>query len=96
MRSIGFTAPTIVSLLSAEGALVGLLAGSLGAATAWVVLHLLPLKGELFGGLGTITMPAGVPIAAIALSLTIGILSALVPALIAMRRPIASELRAIV
>ena len=96
MRSIGFTAPRIVSILGAEGALVGLLAGSVGAASAWAVLHLLPLKGELFGGLGTIMMPASVPIAAIALSLTIGILSALIPAWIAMRQPIASELRAIV
>lgn len=96
MRSIGFTAPAIVSLLGAEGALVGLLAGSLGAAAAWIVLHLLPLKGELFGGLGTIMMPVAVPLAAISLSLAIGILSSLVPALIAMRRPIAGELRAIV
>jgi len=96
MRSIGFTTPAIVSMLSAEGALIGLFAGSLGASTAWIVLHLLPLKGELFGGLGTILVPVGVPIAAIALSLAIGISSAFVPALIAMRRPIAGELRAIV
>lgn len=96
MRSIGFTAPRIVSILGAEGALLGLLAGSLGAASAWTVLHFLPLKGELFGGLGTIVMPIAVPVAAISLSLAIGILSALIPALIAMRRPIAGELRAIV
>jgi putative ABC transport system permease protein len=92
MRSIGFTAPRVVMLLSAEGALTG----AIGAGVAWVILHLLPLSGDLFGSLGTITMPARVPVAAIVLSTIIGISSGLVPATLAMRRKVVEELRAIV
>jgi putative ABC transport system permease protein len=96
MRSIGFTAPRVVTLLSAEGALTGVIGGAIGAGVAWIVLHLLPLSGDLFGSLGTITMPARVLAAAIVLSTIIGISSGLVPATLAMRRRVVDELRAIV
>jgi putative ABC transport system permease protein len=96
MRSIGFTTPQVVMLLSAEGALTGVIGGAIGAGVAWVILHLLPLSGDLFGSLGTITMPARVPVAAIVLSTIIGISSGLVPAMLAMRRKVVDELRAIV
>ncbi|MFZ0659727.1 MAG: ABC transporter permease [Candidatus Binataceae bacterium] len=96
MRSIGFTARQIVSLLIVEGAMMGVIAGALGAGAAWIVLRLLPLRGALFGGLGTITMPTSVPAGAIVLSLMIGVLSAWVPAMVATRRPIVDELRATV
>jgi len=97
MRSIGFTAPRVVALLSAEGALTGVLGGAIGAGVAWIVLHLLPLSGDLFGSLGTmtITMPASVPLAAIVVSTLIGISSGLVPVTLAMRRRVVDELRAI-
>jgi len=96
MRSIGFTAPRLIALLTVEGALTGVIGGTVGAGVAWVVLHLLPLSGDLFGGLGAITMPAGVAVAAIGLSMIIGISSGFVPAVLAMRRPVVDELRAIV
>jgi putative ABC transport system permease protein len=96
MRSIGFTAPRVVMLLSAEGALTGVIGGAIGAGVAWIILHLLPLSGDLFGSLGTITMPARVPVAAIVLSTIVGISSGLVPAMLAMRRKVVDELRAIV
>jgi putative ABC transport system permease protein len=96
MRSIGFTARHIVSLLAAEGAVLGVVAGALGAGSAWVVLYFLPLKGDLFGALGAIPMPAGVPAAAITLSALVGISSGFVPGLIATRRSVVDELRAIV
>jgi hypothetical protein len=41
-------------------------------------------------------MPASVPVAAIVLSIIIGISSGLVPATLAMRRKVVDELRAIV
>ncbi|HKM99666.1 MAG TPA: ABC transporter permease [Candidatus Binataceae bacterium] len=96
MRSIGFTSRQVVMLLIAEGALTGVIGGALGASTAWVVLRLLPLSGDLFGGLGAITMPASVPAGAISLSLLIGVLSGFAPATLAMRRSVVDELRAIV
>ncbi len=96
MRSIGFTMRQIVVMLVTEGALIGLIAGALGAGIAWMVLHFLPLSGDLFGGLGTIVMPASVPAGAMILSLLIGVSSAFVPAAIAMRRRVVDELRAIV
>jgi putative ABC transport system permease protein len=96
MRSIGFTAPRLVTLLLAECALTGVIAGAVGASAAWVAMKLLPLDQALFGSLGALLMPASVPTAAIVLSLLIGVLSASVPALVAMRRPIVDELRAIV
>jgi putative ABC transport system permease protein len=96
MRSIGFTAARVVTLLIAEGALTGVIGGAVGAGVAWIVLHLLPLHGDLFGSLGTITMPARVPVAAIVLATIIGISSGLVPATLAMRRKVVDELRAII
>ena len=95
MRSIGFTAAQVASLLVAEAALMGTIGGTLGAGAAWVVLHYLPLSGELFGGLGSITMPEEVPVGAILLSLFIGLISGLTPAVSATRRSIIDELRAI-
>ncbi len=96
MRSIGFTSRQVVMLLVTEGAIVGVIGGAFGACAAWVVLRLLPLSGDLFGGLGAITMPASVPAGAISLSLLIGVLSGFVPATLAMRRSVVDELRAIV
>ena len=96
MRSIGFTSPELIALLSAEGALMGIIAGAVGAGAAWTLMRLLPIDQALFGSLGAISMPASVPFSAIGLSLIIGVASALIPASLAMRRRIVDELRAIV
>ncbi|MGH7779087.1 MAG: ABC transporter permease [Candidatus Binataceae bacterium] len=96
MRSLGFTSRMIVAMVLSEGALIGCAGGVLGCALAYVALALVPYAGATLGPI--VQVLRLLPIVAIEsflIAAAIGLLSALVPALSATRRDIASELRAL-
>jgi putative ABC transport system permease protein len=96
MRSIGFTSRTILSLLVAESMVVGLAGGILGAGGAFVLLKVFSFASTGMGGpLGTIRMPMSVLAIALVMAVMVGVLSAIVPASAAARKPIIETLRTI-
>ncbi len=95
MRSIGFTRRMLVGSIASEGLLIGLAAGALGSAIAWLVLWVLG-SDLLFGGRLIIHLTPMVAVGSVALAAGIGLLSAVIPALTATHRDIATALRATV
>lgn len=91
MRALGFTRRSVVGFLVAEGMLMGLVAGTLGAALAYGALRVFgpALLGPQFG----LHLMPGVAAESVAAAAAIGLLSAAVPALSATRRAIADSLR---
>jgi putative ABC transport system permease protein len=91
MRALGFTRRTLVGFIVAEGMLMGLVAGALGSAIAYIALRIAgpSLLGPDFG---LHLMPA-VAAESVAVAAAIGLLSAAMPALSTTRRAIADSLR---
>jgi putative ABC transport system permease protein len=95
MRSIGFTRRLLVGSIVIEGVLIGLAAGLLGCAIAYLVLKIVG-SHLLFEGRLIIHLTPMVTTGSVALAGTIGLLSGAIPALNATRRDIATALRATV
>jgi putative ABC transport system permease protein len=95
MRSIGFTRRMLVGSIVAEGVLIGLAAGILGSAIAYLVLSM-GGSNLIFAGRLIIHLTLPVAAGSIALAAAIGLVSAAIPALTATGRDIASALRATV
>ena len=97
MRSIGFTRGSVVSCLTAEGMLIGTISGLAGGALAYGILRLMP---HLARSLGPLAFRIGflprVAIEGLLIAIAVGTVSSLVPALIAARRDVSAELRAVV
>jgi putative ABC transport system permease protein len=91
LRSIGFPAHTILSMLLAESLIIALAGGLLGCGAAYLLLKLITVQGVV----GAIRMPAPVLFAALGAAALIGLLSALVPAAAAARRNIVDTIRAV-
>jgi putative ABC transport system permease protein len=91
LRSIGFPARTILSMLLAESLIIALAGGLLGCGAAYLLLKLVTVQGVV----GTIRMPASVLFAALGAAALIGLLSAIVPAAAAARRNIIDAIRAV-
>ena len=91
MRALGFTRGSLVIFLITEGLLMGLAAGALGSAIAYVALRIAgpSLLGPDFG-LHLMPAVAGESVAVAAI---IGLVSSAIPALSATRRAIADSLR---
>ena len=94
MRSMGFPARTILSLLLSESILIGLIGGVIGCGSAYLVLKVFSI-GNVGGPLGTIRMPPVVLIETLVASALIGLFSAMVPASSAARRNIVDALRTV-
>src|ERR1700689_4618017 len=94
MRSMGFPARTILSLLLAESLLIGLIGGIIGCGSAYVVLKVFSI-GNVGGPLGSIRMPPVVLVETLVVAALIGLFSALVPASSAARRNIVDALRTV-
>jgi putative ABC transport system permease protein len=94
MRSMGFPARTILSLLLAESLLIGLIGGIIGCGSAYVVLKVFSI-GNVGGPLGSITMPPSILAETLVIAALIGLLSAMVPASSAARRNIVDALRTV-
>lgn len=91
LRSIGFPARTILSMLLAESLIIALAGGLLGCGAAYLLLKLVTVQGVV----GTIRMPASTLFSALGAAALIGLLSALVPAAAAARRNIVDAIRAV-
>jgi putative ABC transport system permease protein len=91
LRSIGFPARTILSMLLAESLIIALIGGLLGCGAAFLLLKLITVQGVI----GAIQMPAPVLLATLMVAALIGLLGAIVPAAAAARRNIVDILRAV-
>ena len=97
MRSMGFTRGTVISSLTVEGTLIGLISGLVGGLLAYGILRLTPRLAHSLGPLAyRITFLPKVAFEGLLIAIAIGTLGPLVPALIEGRREISAELRAIV
>jgi putative ABC transport system permease protein len=94
MRSMGFPARTILSLLLTESLLIGLIGGLIGCGSAYFVLKIFSV-GNVGGPLGTIRMPPEILGETLVIAALIGVLSAMVPASSAARRNIVDALRTV-
>ena len=94
MRSIGFTARTILTMLLCESMTIALIGGVLGCGAAFVVLKVFSAAIPSMGGL-PIAMPPLLFIDTLFISALIGIFSAIGPARSAVRRNIVDALRTV-
>lgn len=96
LKAIGFPTPRILFLLAAEPFLVSSAAGVIGIAVAYflsLVVSGLSGSGEVLGPLASFTMTPEIALQGLVLSLAIGLLSGLLPAGMAVKRPAAQVLR---
>jgi putative ABC transport system permease protein len=91
LRSIGFPAHTILSMLLAESLIIALAGGLIGCGAAFLLLKFITVQGVV----GAIQMPPSVLFAALSAAALIGLLSAIVPAAAVARRNIVDALRAV-
>jgi putative ABC transport system permease protein len=97
MRAIGFQPARIFALVVAESALIGLAGGTLGCGATFLLAKTLPVDVLPFGPMDLLAIiPPSVIMQAFALSLGIGALAAIAPALRSSRRGIVDALRAVV
>jgi putative ABC transport system permease protein len=96
MRAIGFTRELLLCCLAGEGLLIGVAGGLLGCFGAFAILRLVPYFSRSLGFLALlIALPRRVMAQSFAIAALIGIVSALVPAILALRREISGQLRAL-
>lgn len=96
MKAMGFGRRAIFGTLLAEATLLSSLAGALGVAGAIALtraLKTVATLGPTLGPLGNFTVTNDVVVAGLVLSLVVGLLSGLVPALGAARKPVVDALR---
>jgi putative ABC transport system permease protein len=93
MRSMGFGAGLVLSLLLVESLIVGVAGGLLGCGSAYLVLKVIAIGGPGLSPLGAIRMPPAVLAEGLFLAALIGLLSGFVPARSATRRNIVDTLR---
>jgi len=97
MRALGFNRQSILSLLLAEGAVMGIVGGGLGCLGAYAVLRYAAIGTAALGPLGlAVKLPAAVAIETIFLAAAIGLFSALIPSVAALRRNIVDAIRDVV
>ena len=94
MRSIGFPARTILSMLLAESILMALAGGIVGCGSAYIVLKVFSVGGGA-GPLSTIRMQPAILAETLVVAVLIGLFSAIVPASSAARRNIVDALRTV-
>src|SRR5260370_36278433 len=97
MRGIGFPRGVVLSCLLAEGLGIGIASGALGCTAAYFGLKFLPYASQSLGMLAlVISLPARVLVGSFLIAAAIGFGSSLAPGIAAVRREVASELRAVV
>jgi putative ABC transport system permease protein len=90
LKAIGFTNPQVLALVLSESCLLAVLGGGLGLGVAW----LLVARGDPTGGmLPLVALPTSDVLVGVALSVTLGVVTGIFPALQAMRLRVADALR---
>jgi len=96
MRAIGFTRNSIIGRILVEGLIVGVTGGALGCAMAFLGFHLLPYVSGALGPLAlALTLSPRIVAYSFMIAVLIGAASGLIPATLATRGDISSELRAL-
>jgi len=96
MRAIGFTRNSIIGRILVEGLIVGVTGGALGCAMAYLGFHLLPYVSGVLGPLAlALTLSPRIVAYSFMIAVLIGAASGLIPATLATRGDISSELRAL-
>jgi ABC-type antimicrobial peptide transport system permease subunit len=93
MRSIGFPSRVILMLLVAESMLIAVVGALTGCAGALVALKLFSVNADAIGPFATLRVPPAVIAEALVLAILIGLVSAYLPAIAAVRRKIVDVLR---
>lgn len=93
MRSIGFPARVILSLLISESLIIALLGGALGCGVAFGLLKAFSFNADALGPFVALRIPPFVLAETLGVAVLIGLLSAYVPARTAARRTIVETLR---
>jgi putative ABC transport system permease protein len=93
MRSIGFTARTILLLLLSESLMIALIGGALGCGAAYIVFRLFTVGALAAGPLASVQISPAIFAETLVIAALIGALGALVPAYSAARRNIVDALR---
>ena len=96
MRAVGFTPRALATLMTAEGLLMGAIAGAIGCLASFAALS---VPARIGGPLGMIMqyvhLTPSVAVASVVIAAAIGLLSVAIPALRATRRNIVEMLRAV-
>jgi putative ABC transport system permease protein len=96
MRAIGFTRNSIIGRILVEGLIVGVIGGVLGCASAYFGFELLPRVAGALGPLAlAMTLSPRIVASSFLIAALIGAASGFIPATLATRGDIATELRAI-
>ncbi len=96
MRAIGFSPALVLYLTVAESALLGLVGGALGCAATFLMAKILPFAFLPLGPIDLLAIVSpGVILQAFVLSIAIGAVAGLIPALGSVRRPVVESIRAI-
>ena len=96
MRAIGFTRNSIIGRILVEGLIVGVTGGALGCAMAFLGFDLLPHVSGALGPLAlALTLSPRIVAYSFMIAVLIGAASGLIPATLATRGDISSELRAL-
>jgi putative ABC transport system permease protein len=97
MRAVGFPNRTLLLCIVAEGLGIGLAGWLLGSAVAWGGLRLVPYASRTLGLFAlVIRLRARVVAESFAFAALIGLVAGIVPAVLALRREVVSEIRAVV
>lgn len=96
MRTLGFTRGRVIALFGAEGIATGLIGATLGCAVAYLALNFAVHSSEVLGPLASVLrLPLRVTLDSVGAGLALGMAASLVPAILATRGEIATELRAL-
>lgn len=97
MRALGFDRSTILALLLAEGAVMGIVGGILGCVGAYTVLRYASIGTAALGPLGlAVNLPGAVAVETVVLAAAIGVVSVLIPSVGALRCNIVETMRHVV
>ncbi len=93
LKTLGFTNGSILWLLVGEAVLISLIGGGIGLLLAAGLLKFLRTQPTMFVNFNTVTVDAAVIAICLGAAAVIGIVSSVIPALTAARRPIVDALR---
>jgi len=93
LKTLGFTPAGILGLILGESVAISLIGGAIGVGLAHLVCAGIRQMPSMFANMNAITVPAPVAAICLAVAAVIGLISCVVPAWTASRRPIVESLR---
>jgi putative ABC transport system permease protein len=93
LKTLGYTPGLILSLLVGEALVISLVGGAMGLALAAVMCNVIRNMPSTFADMSQLTILPSIAALGLAISLVIGLISSLIPAYGASRRPILEALR---